>query len=159
MVTGFWESKLLNGWRPIICQRGKLWLRCPRQMSAIRSSLLPALDSAWALLSLRIRPCVCPHCTAWCLSDLEWYAALLPDACGRGQAGKQIGSVGQYSWGGAANTIFWIDPEEDLFVIWMTQVLQQDRRKTPIRQTLGNLVYASISDGRTFNRRGGRSRL
>lgn len=67
-------------------------------------------------------------------------------------AGKQIGSIGQFSWGGAANTIFWIDPEEDLFVIWMTQVLNQNRQKTPIRQTLGNLVYGAIADGRTFNR-------
>jgi hypothetical protein len=38
-------------------------------------------------------------------------------------------------------------------------VLNQDRLKTPIRQTLGNLVYASIADGRPFNRSGSNSRL
>ncbi|GIU86532.1 MAG: hypothetical protein KatS3mg009_1047 [Acidimicrobiia bacterium] len=26
-------------------------------------------------------------------------------------------------WGGAASTIFWIDPVEDLFVVFMTQLL------------------------------------
>ena len=30
--------------------------------------------------------------------------------------------MGEFAWGGAANTIFWIDPKEKMFVIWMTQV-------------------------------------
>jgi len=34
-----------------------------------------------------------------------------------------VSSAGEYSWGGAANTKFWIDPEEDLVAILMTQVL------------------------------------
>ena len=34
-----------------------------------------------------------------------------------------ISSQGEYSWGGAANTKFWIDPEEDLVAILMTQFL------------------------------------
>ena len=34
-----------------------------------------------------------------------------------------ISSKGEYSWGGVANTKFWIDPEEDLIVVFMTQVL------------------------------------
>ena len=34
-----------------------------------------------------------------------------------------ISSKGEYSWGGAANTKFWIDPEEDLVAILMTQLL------------------------------------
>ncbi len=34
-----------------------------------------------------------------------------------------ISSQGEYSWGGIANTKFWIDPEEDLVVVFMTQVL------------------------------------
>ena len=68
-------------------------------------------------------------------------------------AGKQIGSVGNYSWGGAANTIFWIDPEEDLFVVWMTQVMGQNRQFTPIREVLGQLVYAAIADRKPFAHR------
>ena len=69
------------------------------------------------------------------------------------RAGKQIGSVGNYSWGGAANTIFWIDPEEDLFVVWMTQVMGQNRQFTPIREVLGQLVYAAIADRKPFAHR------
>jgi CubicO group peptidase (beta-lactamase class C family) len=34
-----------------------------------------------------------------------------------------ISSAGAYSWGGAAGTKFWIDPEEDLVVILMTQLM------------------------------------
>jgi CubicO group peptidase (beta-lactamase class C family) len=39
-----------------------------------------------------------------------------------GQTGV-VSSLGAYSWGGAANTKFWIDPEEDLIAIFMTQVM------------------------------------
>jgi CubicO group peptidase (beta-lactamase class C family) len=39
-----------------------------------------------------------------------------------GQTGV-ISSKGAYSWGGAANTKFWIDPQEDLIAILMTQVM------------------------------------
>ena len=35
-----------------------------------------------------------------------------------------ISSAGEYSWGGAANTKFWIDPEEDLVAILMTQLMR-----------------------------------
>ena len=34
-----------------------------------------------------------------------------------------IGSEGSYSWGGAASTSFWIDPEEELVAILMTQFI------------------------------------
>jgi CubicO group peptidase (beta-lactamase class C family) len=34
-----------------------------------------------------------------------------------------ISSKGAYSWGGAAGTKFWVDPEEDLVVILMTQLM------------------------------------
>jgi len=34
-----------------------------------------------------------------------------------------ISSKGEYSWGGIANTKFWIDPEEDLIVIFMAQIM------------------------------------
>lgn len=33
-------------------------------------------------------------------------------------------SMGAYSWGGAADTKFWIDPEEDLVAILMTQLMR-----------------------------------
>lgn len=31
------------------------------------------------------------------------------------------GSAGDYAWGGAWGTYFWVDPKEKLFAIWMTQ--------------------------------------
>lgn len=34
-----------------------------------------------------------------------------------------ISSLGAYSWGGVANTKFWVDPEEDLVAILMTQII------------------------------------
>ena len=34
-----------------------------------------------------------------------------------------VSSAGEYSWGGAADTKFWIDPEEDLVAIVMVQLM------------------------------------
>lgn len=36
---------------------------------------------------------------------------------------KVIGSDGEYNWGGAAGTVFWIDPVEDLIVVSMIQLM------------------------------------
>src|SRR5262249_22214908 len=33
------------------------------------------------------------------------------------------GSVGEYNWGGAAATAFWVDPAEELITIFMTQLV------------------------------------
>ena len=38
-------------------------------------------------------------------------------------ASGQPGSVGEYSWGGAYHTSYWVDPAEKLTVVYMTQVL------------------------------------
>ena len=35
----------------------------------------------------------------------------------------QLGSPGEYSWGGAYHTSFWVDPADELTVVYMTQVL------------------------------------
>jgi len=54
------------------------------------------------------------------------------------------GSAGEYNWGGAATTSFWIDPAEDLIVIFMTQVLPSSAY--PIRRELRSMVYAAITE-------------
>jgi CubicO group peptidase (beta-lactamase class C family) len=55
------------------------------------------------------------------------------------------GSVGEYSWGGAASTTFWIDPKEDLIAIFMTQILPSSFY--PVRREFRTLVYSSfVSD-------------
>ncbi|MCP5181573.1 MAG: beta-lactamase family protein [Pseudomonadales bacterium] len=47
-----------------------------------------------------------------------------------------------YYWGGAASTIFWVDPDEDLIVIFMTQLMPSDTFN--FRGQLRNIVYAAI---------------
>jgi CubicO group peptidase (beta-lactamase class C family) len=54
------------------------------------------------------------------------------------------GSVGEYYWGGAASTIFWNDPSEDLNVVFMTQFMPSGTFN--FRGQLKQLVYSSIVD-------------
>src|SRR5580700_39521 len=54
------------------------------------------------------------------------------------------GSAGEYAWGGAAATSFWIDPTEELIAIFMTQVLPSSAY--PIRRELRTMVYAAITE-------------
>jgi CubicO group peptidase (beta-lactamase class C family) len=55
-----------------------------------------------------------------------------------------IGSAGEYMWGGAASTIFWVDPAEDLIVVFMTQLLPSGTFN--FRGQLKTLVYPAIVD-------------
>jgi CubicO group peptidase (beta-lactamase class C family) len=54
------------------------------------------------------------------------------------------GSAGEYAWGGAATTSFWIDPAEDLIAIFMTQLLPSSAY--PVRRELRTMIYAAITD-------------
>ena len=54
------------------------------------------------------------------------------------------GSAGDFYWGGAASTAFWVDPKEDLFAVFMTQLLPSVAY--PIRAQLRALVYQAIDD-------------
>ena len=54
------------------------------------------------------------------------------------------GSRGEYNWGGAATTSFFIDPAEELITIFMTQVLPSSAY--PVRRELRTMVYAAITD-------------
>lgn len=56
----------------------------------------------------------------------------------------QIGSVGNYSWGGAFCTLFWVDPKEELIGIVMTQV--RPYTHINIRQDFQVLVNQAIVD-------------
>ena len=55
-----------------------------------------------------------------------------------------MSSPGEYAWGGAASTAFWIDPLEQLTVIFMTQLLPSGSH--PLRQQLRSLVYQALVD-------------
>lgn len=54
-----------------------------------------------------------------------------------------VGSVGEYYWGGAAGTIFWIDPVEQLIGIVMIQHMNV---RVPLRATFKALSYGAIID-------------
>jgi CubicO group peptidase (beta-lactamase class C family) len=54
------------------------------------------------------------------------------------------GTPGEYAWGGAASTAFWIDPVEDLIVIFMTQLMPSS--SYPLRRELRVMTYASLID-------------
>jgi CubicO group peptidase (beta-lactamase class C family) len=58
--------------------------------------------------------------------------------------GGTLGSVGQYGWGGAAGTYFWVDPEEELVAILMIQLYPPGG--IPIIPEFKNGVYQAIVD-------------
>lgn len=57
---------------------------------------------------------------------------------------QQLGSIGNYGWGGAANTNFWIDPVEQLIGIVMLQFMPSDTY--PVVVDFRNLVYQALVD-------------
>ena len=58
-----------------------------------------------------------------------------------GRSGRP-GSVGEYGWGGAYHTKFWVDPVEKLVVVFMTQLLPAGG--SDAHTTLRQLVYSAI---------------
>jgi CubicO group peptidase (beta-lactamase class C family) len=56
------------------------------------------------------------------------------------------GSLGEYWWGGAASTAFWIDPVEDISVVFLTQFMPSSLY--PIRRELRTMVNAAIVDSK-----------
>ncbi|MGH3743381.1 MAG: serine hydrolase domain-containing protein, partial [Mycobacteriales bacterium] len=66
-------------------------------------------------------------------------------AVSQGPARTQvIGSAGEFMWGGAASTAFWVDPAEDLVVVFMTQLMPSGTFN--FRGQLKSLVYPAIVD-------------
>ncbi len=55
-----------------------------------------------------------------------------------------LGSPGEYAWGGAASTAFWCDPQEDMAVVMLTQLMPSSTY--PIRRELRVLTYQAIVD-------------
>jgi len=55
-----------------------------------------------------------------------------------------MGSVGEYGWGGAYHSSYWVDPSEDMVVVYLTQVIptkiSEDHQKLPV------LIYQAIVD-------------
>jgi CubicO group peptidase (beta-lactamase class C family) len=59
-------------------------------------------------------------------------------------AAKVTCSAGEYGWGGAASTEFWVDPAEELTVLFFTQLIPSSMY--PIGRELRQLVYSAIVD-------------
>ncbi len=56
-------------------------------------------------------------------------------------ATQTLGSRGSFTWGGAAGTIFWVDPVEDIVVIGMIQLMGSP---WPLRQELQIQTYQTL---------------
>jgi CubicO group peptidase (beta-lactamase class C family) len=53
------------------------------------------------------------------------------------------GPIGEYRWDGVAGTFFWVDPKDDMFVIFMAQTPSQRGR---IQSDLRKLVYGAFEN-------------
>ena len=54
-----------------------------------------------------------------------------------------INSVGNYGWGGAAATNFWVDPQEELVGIIMTQIMMN---LIPHQDDFRAMTYQALVD-------------
>lgn len=54
-----------------------------------------------------------------------------------------IGSAGEFNWGGAAGTVFWIDPVEEIVVVSMIQLMSSP---WPLRSELRVATYQAITE-------------
>jgi CubicO group peptidase (beta-lactamase class C family) len=57
--------------------------------------------------------------------------------------GGNLGTPGEFAWGGMASTLFWVDPVESLIVIFMTQLIPS--RTFNFRGQLKSLVYPALN--------------
>ncbi len=57
---------------------------------------------------------------------------------------KVLSRAGEYAWGGAASTAFFVDPGERMTALFMTQLLPSSTH--PIRSQLRQLVYQALVD-------------
>jgi CubicO group peptidase (beta-lactamase class C family) len=54
-----------------------------------------------------------------------------------------LGNEGEYFWGGAASTAFWIDPKDEIAVVFMTQFIPSSTY--PVRKEMRTMVYSSFT--------------
>jgi CubicO group peptidase (beta-lactamase class C family) len=57
---------------------------------------------------------------------------------------QTLGSPGDFGWGGMASTVYWVDPAEEMVVIFLTQLTPSS--SYPIRKELRALVYSALED-------------
>ena len=62
-----------------------------------------------------------------------------------------LGSVGEYNWGGAAGTVFWVDPVEELVVVGMIQLMGSPWRLREELRVLANQAITELQADRYPN--------
>ena len=56
------------------------------------------------------------------------------------------GTAGEFAWGGMASTTFFVDPKEDMAVVFMTQVIADTARRVRLRRDLRTLIYGAMTE-------------
>jgi CubicO group peptidase (beta-lactamase class C family) len=56
------------------------------------------------------------------------------------------GTTGEFAWGGMASTAFFVDPKEDMAVVFMTQVIADTARRVRLRRDLRTLIYGAMTE-------------
>ena len=79
-----------------------------------------------------------PHTLHGCGFGLGFRVLVDVAQCGR------LGTEGEFGWGGAASTSFFVDPKEDLVGLILTQLMPS--RYYPIRSEFKLLVYQALID-------------
>lgn len=59
-------------------------------------------------------------------------------------AAQTMSSPGEFAWGGMASTAFWIDPAEDMAVVFLTQLIPSG--SYPLRRELRVIVNQALVD-------------
>ena len=107
------------------------------------------LDSKWILAGTTVRLMTADH-----LGDIKPAIPLLAPGYGFGLGfairradglSGVAGSAGEYNWGGAGGTMFWVDPREQLVAVLMTQA-QPGPWQREFRELFRQLVYQAIAD-------------
>ena len=107
------------------------------------------LDSKWILAGTTVRLMTADH-----LGDIKPAIPLLAPGYGFGLGfairradglNGVAGSAGEYNWGGAGGTMFWVDPREQLVAVLMTQA-QPGPWQREFRELFRQLVYQAIVD-------------
>jgi CubicO group peptidase (beta-lactamase class C family) len=57
-----------------------------------------------------------------------------------------LGSNGEFTWGGLASTLFWVDPREELIGIFLTQLMPSSTYT--VRREVRTLTYAAMTESR-----------
>jgi CubicO group peptidase (beta-lactamase class C family) len=55
-----------------------------------------------------------------------------------------MGSVGEYGWGGAYHSAYWVDPQEEMVVVYFTQLIPA--KNVDDFGKLRALIYQAIID-------------